>query len=222
MWWSLLSAPSSSWVVRDKRNSPNRGAGEIWGWQASARRPARPQAGCGQPHGSRQNPGTQGQGRAAVERQEPPAPRVTAAGRPPACSTLLGYAGAHQLTLSCTLAELAIEPHSSYLGHPAADRMPPLPLELQPGQAPARAADRARPEHAARPPRAPALPARPPRRAARARRHDHRPGRARRRRRRRARANRPRVTAAAHRVVTRPRSGLTASSSTLLPAAERF
>src|SRR3954451_18313322 len=45
--------------------------------------------------------------RPAVEREELPAPRVTIAGRPLACSTLLGYAGAYQLTLSSTLPELA-------------------------------------------------------------------------------------------------------------------
>jgi hypothetical protein len=71
-----------------------------------------------------------------VEREELPAPRVIVAGRPLACSTLLGYAGAYQLTLSSTLADLAVELHSSYLGHPAADRTAAAHLRLRPRHAP--------------------------------------------------------------------------------------
>jgi hypothetical protein len=71
-----------------------------------------------------------------VEREQLPAPRVTVAGRPLACSTLLGYAGAYQLTLSSTLPDLGTELHSCYLGHPAADRTAAAHLELRPRDAP--------------------------------------------------------------------------------------
>lgn len=49
--------------------------------------------------------------RTAVLRQPLPAVRLTIAGRPLECSTLLGYAGAYQLTLSSTV-ELGVELHS--------------------------------------------------------------------------------------------------------------
>lgn len=52
-----------------------------------------------------------------MQRIELPAPEVVVDGAPIDSCTLLAYAGAHQLTLSTTLAALGIELHSSYLGH---------------------------------------------------------------------------------------------------------
>ena len=47
-----------------------------------------------------------------------PDPLVQIDGRRVRASSLLGYAGAYQLTLSTALPELGTELHSSYLGHP--------------------------------------------------------------------------------------------------------
>ena len=73
-----------------------------------------------------------------------PDPTVRVDGARVEASTLLGYAGAHQLTLSTTIPGLGIELHSSYLGHPDAEaavshlalapgRAPTTTTELQPG-----------------------------------------------------------------------------------------
>ena len=48
-------------------------------------------------------------------------PEIRVSGVRVHASTYLAYAGAYQLTLSTTVAELALELHSSYLGHPACD-----------------------------------------------------------------------------------------------------
>jgi hypothetical protein len=71
-----------------------------------------------------------------VLREPVPAVRLTIAGRPRECSTLLGYAGAYQLTLSTTVEELGVELHSSYLGHPDAHTTIAAHLQLAPGRTP--------------------------------------------------------------------------------------
>jgi hypothetical protein len=53
-----------------------------------------------------------------VERLRLPDPELRVGGRRVRCSTQLGYLGAYQLALSSTVADFAIELHSSYLGHP--------------------------------------------------------------------------------------------------------
>ena len=50
-------------------------------------------------------------------RRELPAPVVTIDGTAQKASSLLGYAGAYSVTLSTTLPTLALELHSTYLGH---------------------------------------------------------------------------------------------------------
>jgi hypothetical protein len=52
-----------------------------------------------------------------VQRRELPAPRVSIGADVQRASTQLGYAGAYSVTLSTTLPELALELHSTYLGH---------------------------------------------------------------------------------------------------------
>lgn len=71
-----------------------------------------------------------------MPRQPLPPVRLSIAGRPVNCSTLLDYAGAYQLTLSSTVEDLAIELHSCYLGHPNAPTTVASHLRLAPGHAP--------------------------------------------------------------------------------------
>jgi hypothetical protein len=75
-----------------------------------------------------------------VERISLPSPSLTIDGRPLGCTTSLSYAGAYQLTLSTVVPELALELHSSYLGHPDGETAVSH-LQLRPGTAPATAAD---------------------------------------------------------------------------------
>jgi hypothetical protein len=75
-----------------------------------------------------------------VERISLPAPSLTVDGRPLACTTSLAYAGAYQLTLSSVVPELAVELHSSYLGHPDGETAASH-LRLRPGEAPSTVAE---------------------------------------------------------------------------------
>lgn len=77
---------------------------------------------------------------AAVERSSLPAPRLTVQGRPLDCTTSLTYAGAYQLTLSTVVPQLAVELHSSYLGHPGGETAVSH-LRLRPGEQPATVAE---------------------------------------------------------------------------------
>jgi hypothetical protein len=70
-----------------------------------------------------------------VESVPLPAPRLAVDGRPIGCQTRLAYAGAYQLTIRTVLPELALELHSSYLGHPDGQTAVSH-LQLRPGQAP--------------------------------------------------------------------------------------
>jgi hypothetical protein len=64
-----------------------------------------------------------------------PDPRLAVDGRPLACTTTLAYAGAYQLTIWTIVPELAVELHSSYLGHPDG-KTAAAHLQLQPGSPP--------------------------------------------------------------------------------------
>ena len=77
---------------------------------------------------------------AGVERISLPAPSLTVDGRPLDCTTDLSYAGAYQLTLSTVVPELAVELHSSYLGHPDGETAVSH-LRLRPGDSPATVAE---------------------------------------------------------------------------------
>jgi hypothetical protein len=57
----------------------------------------------------------------AMDRARLPDPDIRIDGARVRASSHLAYAGAYQLTLSTTVAALALELHSSYLGHPAGD-----------------------------------------------------------------------------------------------------
>jgi len=63
-------------------------------------------------------------------------PEIGLNGRRLRASSYLAYAGACQLTLSTIVVELALELHSSYLGHPEAPESYATHLELAPGQGP--------------------------------------------------------------------------------------
>ena len=65
-----------------------------------------------------------------------PDPDIRVDGRRLRASSYLVYAGAYQLTLSTIVAELALELHSSYLGHPDAPESYATHLELAPGRGP--------------------------------------------------------------------------------------
>ena len=71
-----------------------------------------------------------------VERLSLPDPSLTVDGQAVECRSWLGYAGAYQLTLWTVVSELALELHSSYLGHPDGETAI-AHLALQPGQPPA-------------------------------------------------------------------------------------
>jgi hypothetical protein len=77
---------------------------------------------------------------AGVESISLPAPRLTVDGRPLDCTTGLAYAGAYQLTLSTVVPALAVELHSSYLGHPDGETAVSH-LQLRPGEPPATVAE---------------------------------------------------------------------------------
>jgi hypothetical protein len=77
---------------------------------------------------------------AGVERISLPAPGLTVDGRPLGCTTSLAYAGAYQLSLSTVVPELAVELHSSYLGHPDGETAVSH-LQLRPAEPPATVAD---------------------------------------------------------------------------------
>jgi hypothetical protein len=62
-------------------------------------------------------------------------PRLAIDGRQLACMTELAYIGAYQLTISTIVPELAVELHSSYLGHPDGESAI-AHLQLQPGERP--------------------------------------------------------------------------------------
>jgi hypothetical protein len=71
-----------------------------------------------------------------VEHLRLPDPRLVVDGRGLACTTRLAYAGAYQLTIWTIVPELAVELHSSYLGHPDGQTAV-AHLELRPGEPPA-------------------------------------------------------------------------------------
>ncbi|MEA2302410.1 MAG: hypothetical protein QOE44_2945 [Solirubrobacteraceae bacterium] len=65
-----------------------------------------------------------------------PAPRVQVDLQATACTTLLGWAGAYQLTLESVLADQGIELHSTYLGHRLAGYLATTHLAVVAGQGP--------------------------------------------------------------------------------------
>jgi hypothetical protein len=71
-----------------------------------------------------------------VEQLSLPAPQLAADGRAIECKSWLAYAGGYQLTLWTIVPELALELHSSYLGHPDGETAI-AHLQLQPGDSPA-------------------------------------------------------------------------------------
>ena len=77
---------------------------------------------------------------ARVARISLPAPSLTVDGRLLGCTTSLAYAGAYQLTLSTVVPELAVELHSSYLGHPDGETAVSH-LQLRPGERPTTVAE---------------------------------------------------------------------------------
>jgi hypothetical protein len=64
-----------------------------------------------------------------------PDPRLAVDGRRLPCTTHLAYFGAYHLTISTVVPELAVELHSSYLGHPDGESAV-AHLQLQPGERP--------------------------------------------------------------------------------------
>ena len=74
--------------------------------------------------------------RPSVEHVRLPDARLSVDGRRLPCTTELAYFGAYQLTIWTVVPELAVELHSSYLGHPDGESAV-AHLQLQPGEAPA-------------------------------------------------------------------------------------
>ena len=74
--------------------------------------------------------------RSPVKRTRLPELAVKVAGARVPAHTLLGCAGAHQLTLSTALPALGVELHSSYLGHPDAPESVASHLQLGPNLTP--------------------------------------------------------------------------------------
>ena len=72
---------------------------------------------------------------AAVEYVPLPDPRLAVDGGPVGCTTRLAYGGAYQLTIWTIVPALALELHSSYLGHPNGDSAVSH-LQLRPGEPP--------------------------------------------------------------------------------------
>ncbi len=64
-----------------------------------------------------------------------PDPHLAVDGRRLPCTTQLAYFGAYHLTISTVVPELAVELHSSYLGHPDGESAI-AHLQLQPGKSP--------------------------------------------------------------------------------------
>jgi hypothetical protein len=75
-----------------------------------------------------------------VEHVRLPDPRLAVDGRRLACTTRLAYAGAYQLTIWTIVPELAVELHSSYLGHPDGETTV-THLQLQPSETPVTVAE---------------------------------------------------------------------------------
>ncbi len=71
-----------------------------------------------------------------VKRTALPNPQLLVDGEALRCSASYQWAGAYQLTLSAVVAELGVELHSSYLGHPDAGVSTVATLRLRPGAAP--------------------------------------------------------------------------------------
>ncbi len=63
-------------------------------------------------------------------------PKIRLAGRASRCETLFAYAGAFQLTLSTALPDEGVQLHSSYLGHPEAERTSAAHLLIAPRDPP--------------------------------------------------------------------------------------
>jgi hypothetical protein len=72
---------------------------------------------------------------AGVQSLPLPDPHLAVDDRPVACSSWLAYGGAYQLTLWTIVPELALELHSSYLGHRDGDTATSH-LQLLPGEPP--------------------------------------------------------------------------------------
>jgi hypothetical protein len=72
---------------------------------------------------------------AGVESVPLPDPRLAVDGRPLVCTSRLAYGGAYQLTVSTVVPALALELHSSYLGHPDGETAISH-LQLRPGEPP--------------------------------------------------------------------------------------
>ena len=64
-----------------------------------------------------------------------PDPRLAVDGEPLVCTSRLSYGGAYQLTIWTIVPALALELHSSYLGHPNGDTAASH-LQLRPGEQP--------------------------------------------------------------------------------------
>jgi hypothetical protein len=75
-----------------------------------------------------------------VEHLRLPDLRLSIDGHGLECKSWLAYAGAYQLTIWTIVSELALELHSSYLGHPDGDTAI-AHLQLQPGDRPAIASE---------------------------------------------------------------------------------
>jgi hypothetical protein len=71
-----------------------------------------------------------------VERIALPAAEVRIGFEHEDAETLLGYAGAFQLTLSTTVPDRGVQLHSSYLGHPDAEQTSASHLLVVPGRRP--------------------------------------------------------------------------------------
>jgi hypothetical protein len=71
-----------------------------------------------------------------VEHLRLPDPKLAVEGRAVESKSWLAYAGAYQLTLWTIVPELALELHSSYLGHPGGETAV-AHLQLRPGEQPA-------------------------------------------------------------------------------------
>jgi hypothetical protein len=69
-----------------------------------------------------------------------PDTRLAVDGRRVPCTTRLAYGGAYQLTIWTIVPTLALELHSSYLGHPDGDTAVSH-LQLRPGEAPLNVTD---------------------------------------------------------------------------------
>jgi hypothetical protein len=71
-----------------------------------------------------------------MDRSRLPDPDIRVDGAPMRVACYLAYAGAYQLTLMTTVLDVAVELHSSYLGHPDGAESVATHLALEPGAAP--------------------------------------------------------------------------------------